>query len=171
MITCGCFFGKRSLLGTFCRRKVGMSPTIALYVRSMTRLFNIFFYGVLILCKFGRVGDPCKVERCMGGPSLKNCLKAWCENINVNNFKVLHVIITWGIWLIKIASFFEDKVIPTIQCASRGLNISRCFRQTKNVKTPRILLRKKPTNLENGHISMVLLKKTHRLVGLVGHYI
>jgi hypothetical protein len=52
----------------------------------------------------------------------------------------LPVIISWGIWLARNASLFEDSHIPPIQCASRGLSILKKFHQEKMGKHQRLVV-------------------------------
>jgi hypothetical protein len=92
-----------------------------------------FNYGGLNLFVENLVG----LKDIWGGTLVDECMKWWCENGNLKSFRVLPLIIAWGIWLARNASLFEDMHIPTIQCASQGLNFLSCFKKTKIPKLPR----------------------------------
>lgn len=64
-------------------------------------------------------------------------MRNWCENMRLKNYRVLPIIITWGLWLARNTNLFDHKLIPTIQCASQVLNILNYFKQAKNEKSPR----------------------------------
>lgn len=60
--------------------------------------------------------------------SVGECLKNWMLSKEFKTYRALLLVTSWGIWIARKSGIFQDKEVPSSQCASQ---ISHIFPVSK----------------------------------------
>jgi hypothetical protein len=63
----------------------------------------------------------------------------WFDKRELKKFRAGAYLLTWGIWLARNTSIFEDKHIPSFQDTARALALLSSFQNVDRIKRPRLV--------------------------------